>query len=102
MVSLYQVLNHGDGSGRRDSAYKDSPPWDAIEVAITAIPAHLAAGAVYLLVGKRGDDLTRMLFLPKKGPPEIKYLRVTLNQMLDELATRPAKGLDAFLEAHWY
>lgn len=60
-------------------------------VAITAIPAHLASGSFFLLVGKSGDDLTRMLFLPKKGPPEIKDLRVTLNQILDELAIRSAE-----------
>ena len=54
-------------------------------VAITAVPAHLASGAVYLLAGKSEDDLTRVLFLPKKGPPKIKCLRVTLNQILDEL-----------------
>ncbi|KAK0506980.1 hypothetical protein JMJ35_010680 [Cladonia borealis] len=89
MVILYQALDQVDRFGFRHSANKFHPSGNTIEVAITAIPAHLAPGVVYLLVGKSGDDLTRMLLLPKKGPPEIKDLRVTLNQILDELATRP-------------
>ena len=68
-------------------------------VAITAVPAHLASGAVYLLAGRSGDDLTRMLFLPKKGPPEIKNLRVTLNQILDELAAEVTRNIRWEMEA---
>ena len=69
-----------------------------IEVLIMVIPAYLTSRAFYLLVSKSGDDLTYMLFLPKKGPPEIKYLRVTLNQILDELARRSIEPLQAYLE----
>ena len=75
MVKLYQA--------RDDFAML---PLFGSGVAITAVPAHFASGAVYLLAGRSGDDLTRMLFLPKKGPPEIKNLRVTLNRILDESA----------------
>ena len=97
-MKIYQALNHVDSSGLRDSAIIIRPPEFTVSVAITSIPAHLTSGAFYLLVGKSGDDLTRMLFLPKRGPPEIKYLRVTLNQILDELAIRSAKALQAYLE----
>ena len=64
-----------------------------ISVAITAIPTHLATATNYLLPGETGDDLARILFLPAKGPPEIKYLRVTLNQLLEKLAARSAEKL---------
>ena len=80
-VKLYQVLDRGYSTRLVEMEH-------TISVAITVIPAHLASGAVYLLVGKSADDLTRVLFLPEKGSPEIKYLRVTLNQILDELARR--------------
>lgn len=90
MVYMLQAYDYIDASGFRDSAmYYDRS--GMISVTITAVPVHLAFAAVYLLVGKNGDDPTRMLFLPQKGPPEIKYLRVTLNQILNMLATRSAK-----------
>ena len=89
-VKLYQARDLVDtDTGFRDSFYNFYHLRQTIRVTITVIPAHLICGAVYLLVGKSGDDLTRVLFLPEKGPPEIKYLRVTLNQILAELATRP-------------
>ena len=100
-VKLYQALDQGDSTRFPRSAQRRPRLEHTISVAITAIPAHLASGAVYLLVGKSADDLTRMLFLPEKGSPEIKYLRVTLNQILDELATRSAE-LQASLEPSGY
>lgn len=100
MVNIYQALYDIDRSGLRDLARIDF--WGTSSVIITPIPAHLASGAVCLLVGKSGDDLTRMLFLPIKGPPEIKDLRVTLNQILDELAIRSAKRRRACLELKGY
>ena len=60
------------------------------QVYITVFPAHLASARVYLLPGKDGDDFIRVLFLPDTasggpGPPEVKFLRVTLNQILEKL-----------------
>ena len=98
MVNIYQSINYIDSSGLRGLARIDARSEFANPVAITAVPAHLASAAVCLLVGKSRDDLTRMLFLPEKGPPEIKDLRVTLNQILDELATRSAKPQSACLK----
>ena len=86
-VRLYQALDYVDRSRLRDSM--EYP----ISVSITVLPAYLASGEIYLLVGKSGDDLTRMLVLPRKGRPEIKNLRVTLNQILDELARRPLPAI---------
>ena len=59
-------------------------------VNITVFPAHLASAIIYLLPGKDGDDFVRVLFLPDiasggQGAPEVKSLRVTLNQILAEL-----------------
>ena len=88
MVRLYQGLDHVNRSGLRESMLIKYPLAFKLSVAITALPAYLASGKFYLLVGKSGDDLTRMLVLPEKGSPKIKYLRVTLNQILDELARR--------------
>ena len=96
MVTLYQAHDAVGRYGLRDTANEFYPSDYSISVAITAIPAHLASGRIYLLAGKSGDDLARMLFLPKKGPPEIKDLRVTLNQILDELATRSAERQSAY------
>ena len=89
MVRLYQGLDHVNRSGLRESIL----PAFKLSVAITALPAYLASGEFYLLVDKSGDDLTRMLVLPRKGRPEIKNLRVTLNQILDELARRPLPAI---------
>ncbi|KAM0805151.1 hypothetical protein BDR22DRAFT_833700 [Usnea florida] len=59
-------------------------------VNITVFPAHLASARMYLLPGKDGDDFVRVLFLPDtasggRGAPEVKSLRVTLNQILAKL-----------------
>ena len=90
MVKIYQAPNKVYRTGFLHSAEKYHSS-EMSGVVITVMPAHLASVSrrVYLLVGKSGDDLTRMLFLPNKRLPEIKHLRVTLNQILDELATRP-------------
>ena len=52
---------------------------------ITVIPAHLIPARVCLLVGESGNDFVRILFVLKEGPPQIKHLRVTMNQILAEL-----------------
>ena len=92
MVRLYQAVDYVDIIGPGGSRTYQ------ISLSITVVPAHLASGTFYLLVGKSGDDLTRVLFLPEKGSPEIKYLSVTLNQILDELATKSAKANESFIE----
>ena len=102
MVKIYQALDDVDSTGFRRSFHNYHATADHIEVAITAAPAYLASGAVHLLAGKSGDDLTRMLFLPWKRPPKIKCLRVALNQNLDELAIRSAKRRRACLELKGY
>ena len=89
MVKLYQAHHKAGKYGFRYAFRRYYSMADSIELAVTAIPAHLASGMIYLLVGRSGDDLMRMLLLPKKGPPEIKELRVTLNQTLDELHSMP-------------
>ena len=99
MVKLYQAPDQVDSTGFRRSAQRYVTPKQTVSVAITALPAYLAhAKAVYLLAGKSGDDLTRLLVLPRGGSPEVKYLRVTLNQILDELATRSAKANESLIE----
>ena len=60
------------------------------EVNITVFPNHLASADMVLLSSEDGDDFVRILFLPdtdreNSGPPEIKFLRVTLNQILAKL-----------------
>lgn len=99
MVRLYQAPDQVDSTGFRRSAQEYLAPKQMVSVTITALPAYLArAKAVYLLAGKSGDDLTRLLVLPRGGSPEVKYLRVTLNQILDELATRSAKANESLIE----
>ena len=105
MVNLYQAIDLPHKNGLRDPIDFRRGPKLTIEVQITAFPTHLASAEVYLLVGKDGDDRARMLFLPRKGPPEIKHLRVTLNQILHKLeeaaravATEIATSPDEFSE----
>ena len=85
MVNLYQAIDRPRRSGFRDSSNLWLLPRETIGVAITAFPTHLASATVHLLAGTNADDLVRVLFLPYEGPPEIKYLRVTLNQILAKM-----------------
>ena len=85
MVKMY-LDGKVPGGIRRDTAREIIPS----EVNITAFPNHLASATIYLLSSKDGDDFVRILFLPdtrreNSGPPEIKFLRVTLNQILAKL-----------------
>ncbi len=84
-VRLYQAIDRPHRNGLRDSLKIQRPPQQTIAVSITTFPSHLASARYFLLAGKSGDDLVRILFLPDKGPPELKYLHVTLNQILAEL-----------------
>lgn len=84
MVNLYQAIDRPSRDGLRDSCIC-LPAESTISVGITALPTHLASGKVCLLAGNNRDDLVRILFLPTKGPLEVKDLRVTLNQILDKL-----------------
>ena len=85
MIQLYQAIDPPHKDDLRDSLSFQRPAEQTIAVNITAFPSHLVFARPYLLVGKSGDDLVRVLFLPAKGPPEIKHLRVTMNQILAEL-----------------
>lgn len=84
MVNIYQAIGR-PGDGLRDALNCHYVADLTIATAITVFPSHLASAKPYLLAGKDGDDLARMLFLPETGPPEIKDLRVTLNQILARL-----------------
>ena len=81
MVTLYRANDLPDANGLRDSFSLPT----TVSVAITAFPIHLTDAKIHLLAGKNGDDLVRVLFLPRRGPPEVKHLRVTLNQILAKL-----------------
>ena len=85
MIQLYQAVDRPHRNGLYESFNIHRGPEHRIRVNITVIPAHLVKAEIYLLVGKSGDDLLRILFLPSKGPPEIKHLRVTMNQILAKL-----------------
>ena len=82
MVKMYLEGKIPNGT-RRHIAREIIPS----EINITVFPNHLASASMFLLSSKDGDDFVRILFLPdtdrgSSGPPEIKYLRVTLNQIL--------------------
>lgn len=86
MVNMYKAYNRPSlRHGLRAPLKVRSPQEKTIAIAITAFPSHLASATTYLLAGEDGNHLARMLFLPRTGPPEIKYLRVTLNQILAKL-----------------
>ena len=84
-LALYQAIDHPRKNGLRDGPEVDREPECRIAVNVTVFPSHLMFEKKYLLAGENGDDLVRIVFLPDKGPPEIKHLRVTLNQILAEL-----------------
>lgn len=83
-VDLIQINERTHPNGLRDGSFRYSC---TTKVKITALPSHLSFADLYLLVGKSADDLVRVLFLPEtgRGPPEIKHLRVTMNQILARL-----------------
>ena len=91
MVKMYHDFKVLD-KRRHDTVkfHKGSMEMISNAVNITVIPNHLASASMLLLSGKDGDDFVRILFLPdtdqeNPGPPEVKYLRVTLNQILAKL-----------------
>lgn len=85
MLQLYQAIDRPHRNGLRDSIRVCMGHEETIAVNVTAFPSHIASAEMHLLTGGKGDDPVRILFLPQKGPPEIKYLRVTLNQVLAKL-----------------
>ena len=85
MLQLYQAIDRPHKNGLRDHLGIWRKPEQTIAVNVTAFPCHIASAEIVLLTGEKGDDPVRILFLPRKGPPEIKYLRVTLNQILAKL-----------------
>ena len=84
-MNLYQANELPDVNGLRDAIDVQWSAETTVSIAITIIPAHLVSAEVYLLVGISGDEPVRVLFLPESGPPEVKHLRVTLNQILHRL-----------------
>ena len=91
MVKMYHDFKVPDRGGR-DTVNLHNRLLEIIpsEVNITVFPNHLASARMFLLSDKDGDDFVRILFLPdtlfeNSGPPEIKFLRVTLNQILAKL-----------------
>ena len=85
VMEMYQAVVHPRRCGLRDSFGFHRDPKYRIMISITAFPMHLTFAEVHLLAGRSGDDLVRLLFLPRRGPPEVKCLRVTLNQVLAKL-----------------
>ena len=85
MIHLHQAIDRPHRNGLYDSLDTLRKPEHTITVNITVIPAHLVLADIYLLVGESGDGKIRILFLPTKGPPEIKHLRVTMNQILAKM-----------------
>ena len=84
-VKVYRNIRLPCRIDYRDLGYSRYYQKYQIVVDITALPAHLAFAEIQLLAGKEEDDHVRILLLPKNGPPEIKYLHVTLNQILAQL-----------------
>ena len=87
VVTLDQAIDRTHRNGLRDCFDDRSQPEHRISIRITTFPNHLANTTPYLLLGKDEDDFVRVLFLPWKegSPPEIKQLRVTMNQILAKL-----------------
>lgn len=84
-VKLYQTIRLPCRIGYRDFGYCRYHQKHLIVVDITALPNHLAFAEAHLLAGKTQDDHVRMLLLPQNGPPEIKYLHVTLSEVFAAL-----------------
>ena len=89
-MKMYQYIQNPDRRRHRDTVHVHMRSKESIAVNITVFPTHLASASKLLVAGKDGDDYVRVLFLPdtlqdKSGPPEIKVLRVTLNQILAKL-----------------
>ena len=89
-MKMYQYIKNPNRRGHRDTVHVHMRSRKRIAVNITVFPTHLASASKFLLAGKDGDDYVRVLFLPdtlreNSGPPEVKLLRVTLNQILAKL-----------------
>lgn len=89
-MKMFQYVKNLDRMGHRDTVHVHMRSNETIAVNITVFPTHLASAKKLLLAGKDGDDYARVLFLPdtlqeNSEPPEIKILRVTLNQILAKL-----------------
>ena len=105
-VKLYQTIRLPCRIGYRDFGYSRYYHKHEIVVDITALPTHLAFAEAHLLTGKKEDDHVRMLLLPKNGPPEIKYLHVTMSEVfaaLDKAARAVEKlHIEEYNQQHYY
>lgn len=104
-VKLYQTIRLPCGIGYRDFGYSWYDHKHEIVVDITAVPTHLEFAQAHLLTGKKEDDHVRMLLLPQNGPPEIKYLHVTLSEIfaaLDKAARAVELNIEEYNQQHCY
>ena len=99
-VKVYQTIRHPCRIGYCDFGYSRYYQKPEIVVDITALPAHLAFAKVHLLAGKKEDDHVRMLLLPNEGPPEIKYLHVTLSEVFAAL-DKPARAVELYRKEYY-
>ena len=100
IVKIYQTIRLPYRTGYPGFGYSRYYQKHEIVVDITALPAHLAFAKPHLLAGKKKDDHVRILLLPKNGPPEIKYLHVTLNQILAKLE-EAARAVESGIYSAW-
>lgn len=104
-VKLYQTIRLPCRIGYRDFGYSRYYQKHEIVVDITALPTHLAFAKAHLLAGKKEDDHVRMLLVPQNGPPEIKYLHVTLSEVfaaLDKAARAVELNIEECNQQHYY
>ena len=106
MIEIHQTIRLPCRTGYRDFGYSRYYQKPEIVVDITALPTHLAFAEAHLLAGKKEDDHVRLLLLPKNGPPEIKYLHVTLSEVfaaLDKAARAVEKlNIEEYNQQHYY
>lgn len=106
-VELHQTIRLPCRICYSDFGYNRHYQKHEIVVDITALPTHLAFAKAHLLAGKKEDDHVRMLLLPQNGPPEIKYLHVTLSEVFAALdkAARAVElklNIEEYNRQHYY
>ena len=96
MIQLRQAIDLLHKNGFRDDCDVKRAPEYKIAVNIAPLPSHLVSAEFYLLVKEQSGDTVRILFLPNEGPPELKHLSVTMDQILaklDEAAKAAARRI---------
>ena len=104
ILQLSQTPIRPQRKGLRKGLYWYSRGDSTVALNVTGYPRYLANTQEFLLAGENGDDLVRILFLPlsgQEGPPVIKHLRVTMNQILAKLE-ETAKSIEPnYEELSW-